>query len=283
MTACGWRSTAFLLFFIALTLPKVVFGQDAVPPDPPLFRSVSTTPPPDTSQMGDVRLLIDADFPPYSFLSASGAPAGFAVELALEACSAARLTCSIVAKPFGDLLPALNRGEGDAILIGPRLDDESLREALMTRPYFRIMARFAGPTSATLEGAGPRLLSGLRIAVAENTVHARWLSAYYGDSLIVPFPSFANAAEALKAGKADALFGDNLQVIYWVAGQQAQGCCKLLGGAYADADFFSRNLAMLVRRNRDDLRAALDYGLDMAQKSGATARIIKAYVPLPVW
>lgn len=283
MNPSALHSTALRLFFALSLLSGVAKAQEAVPGNPPQFRTVQPVAAPDTASIGEVRLLIDADFPPYSFLTSTGSPAGLAVELALEACHEAKIACSIAAKPYGDLVESLGRGEADAVLTGPRLDDDSLRAALMTRPYFRIMARFATASAATLEGAGPRLLSGLRIAVVENTVHARWLAAYYPDSKLVPVASFADAGAALKDGKADALFGDNMQVIYWVTGQAAAGCCKLLGGAYSDADYFSRNLAVLVRRDRPELRAALDYGFDMAQKSGATARIIKAYVPLPVW
>ena len=41
--------------------------------------------------------------------------------------------------------------------------------------------------------------------------------------------------------------------------------------------------ARCVRRDRPELRAAFDYGLDQAQETGATAKIIRTYVPLPPW
>jgi len=102
-----------------------------------------------------------------------------------------------------------------------------------------------------------------------------------GHALLNGKPSKPGAA--LKAGEVDAIFGDNLQVIYWVAGEAAANCCRLLDGAYSDFDYFSRNLAFLVRPERPELRAAFDYGLDQAQSSGATAKIIRTYVPLPPW
>jgi polar amino acid transport system substrate-binding protein len=114
-------------------------------------------------------------------------------------------------------------------------------------------------------------------------VHARWLETYYAGSTLEPYDSLAAAGEALKAGEIDAIFGDNLQTIYWVAGEAAAQCCRLLGGTYSDFDFFSRNLAFLVRPGTAGLRAAFDYGLDQAQSSGATAKIIRSYVPLSPW
>ena len=205
------------------------------------------------------------------------------MELAIAACERARLNCTVEARPYAEVLSALTRGEADVAVTGPRLDPATLKAAQMTRPYFRIMARFAAAADSKLTSADPDALSGSRIGVVKDTVHARWLEAYYRGADVQPYDSLAAAGEALKKGEADVIFGDNLQVIYWVSGEAAAGCCRLLGGAYSDFDYFSRNLAFLVRPERADLRAAFDYGLDQAQSSGATARIIRTYVPLPPW
>jgi len=68
-----------------------------------------------------------------------------------------------------------------------------------------------------------------------------------------------------------------------VAGEAASGCCRLLGGAYSDFDYFSRNLAFLARRDKPELAQALDYGLDKAQAAGSTAKILRTYLPLDPW
>ena len=57
--------------------------------------------------------------------------------------------------------------------------------------------------------------------MVKDTVHARWLAAYYDSARITPYDDLAKAGAALKAGEVDVIFGDNLQVIYWVAGEAA--------------------------------------------------------------
>ena len=270
--------------FLALwALSQVAYAQETAAPayEPPLFRAVEEVARPNIPENLPVRLIADSDFAPYSFVSNAGAPAGLAVELAIAACERARLSCTVEARPFTEILGALERGEADVAVTGPRLDPATLKAALMTRPYFRVMARFAVAANSALTSADPEALSGSSIGVVKDTVHARWLEAYYSGADIQPYESLAAAGDALKTGEADAIFGDNLQVIYWVSGEAAAQCCRLLGGAYSDFDYFSRNLAFLVRPERADLRAAFDYGLDEAQSSGATARIIRTYVPLP--
>lgn len=250
---------------------------------PPSFRTVPDNATPYDGKGAETRLLTDDSFAPYSFRSSSGAPAGLAVELALAACAEAGLNCSIEALPYDRLVEALSKGEGDAVIAGPRPSPESLASAILTRPYFRIMARFAVPAASQIAAPSADALADKRIAVVKDTLHARWLSAYYPRARITPFASFAEAGQAMKDGKADALFGDNLQIVYWLTGETSANCCRLLGGAFSDFDYFSRNLSVMVRKDRPDLRQAFDYGLDMAQKTGATAKIITTYIPLNPW
>ena len=273
------------MFFAAIALSSVVSAQDnpPAPYQPPLFRSAEEQARPKLPDNLSVRLIADEDFAPYSFRSRTGSPAGISVEIAIAACEQARLACTVEVRPFSEILPALQRGEADVAVTGPRLDAKTLAAARMTRPYFRIMGRFATGNASTLDGAAAASLAGRRVGVVKDTVHARWLTTYYASARITTFDDLAKAGAALKAGEVDAIFGDNLQVIYWVAGEAAANCCRLLGGAYSDFDFFSRNLAFLIRRDRPELAQALDYGLDKAQAVGATAKILRTYVPLDPW
>lgn len=273
------------MFFALLPISQVAGAQDNPPAayQLPLFRSAEEQSRPKLPDNLSVRLIADADFAPYSFLSRTGSPAGISVEIAIAACEQARLACTVEVRPFEEIMPALARGEADVAITGPRLDAKTLAAARMTRPYFRIMGRFAVGNASTLDAATATSLSGRRIGVVKDTVQARWLAAYYAAARITPYDDLAAAGAALKAGEVDAVFGDNLQVIYWVAGEAAGNCCRLLGGAYSDFDYFSRSMAFLVRSDRPELAQALDYGLDKAQQVGATAKILRTYVPLDPW
>ena len=277
-------STSFRVFFATLLISQVVEAQEKQPAyQPPLFRTTEEQARPALPEQLAVKLIADEDFAPYSFRSRTGSPAGISVEIAIAACEQARLACTVEVRPFAEILPALERGEVDVAVTGPRLNANTLAASRMTRPYFRIMGRFAVPNTSTLDTASVSNLAGRRIGVVKDTVHARWLTAYYASTRITPFDDLAAAGTALKSGEIDALFGDNLQVIYWVAGEAASGCCRLLGGAYSDFDYFSRNLAFLARRDKPELAQALDYGLDKAQAAGSTAKILRTYLPLDPW
>ena len=278
-------ATALWLCYLVFFPLQIAIAQEATTGayEPPLFRQAVTGQLPALAPEAQVHLLADDDFAPFSFLSSSGAPAGLSVELAMAACAEIKVRCTVTTLPFAEIMAALARGDGDVAIAGPRLDAATARLGLATRPFFRTMGRFAVQTGNPLAASDSASLASRRIGVAINTVHARWLETYYKSAEIVPFDDAQKAADALRTGNVDVLFGDNVQLIYWASGEASGGCCRLLGGAYSDFDAFSRNLVFLVRNDRPELRTAFDWGLDMAQKNGATSRIIKAYLPLNPW
>ncbi len=274
---------AIAILLVAPT-PALPQAQDAGAYRLPFFRHVETgTKAPQFAPNETVRLLADGDFPPFSFATGSGTAAGLAVDLAVAACAEIKLRCEVVMRPYGELAAALARREGDVIVAGPRPEAGLLKETRATRPYFRNLGRFAVAAASPLAAADVRSLGGKRIGMVKGSAHAAWLEKYYSGSTLMGFDSQAEAQDALRTGNVDALFGDSLRLIYWIAGSAARGCCKLLPGAYVDRDYFSRGMVFLVRPDRDDIRAALDHGLDRLQGNGTTEKIFNTYVPLNPW
>lgn len=238
---------------------------------------------PTLSQGLTIRLAADADFPPFSFQARSGVPAGISVELALAACAEIKVKCEVILKPLSRLLPGLASREHDVVVSGPRIDEKALAHAVMTRPWFRSLGRFAAQSGTPLKGSDARSLAGRRVGTMAGTAHAAWLTAYYADSELLTFETEGQAQDALRTGAVDALFADNVRLIYWITGAASRGCCKLFGGAYSDFETFSRNIALLVRSDRGDIRDAFDVALDRMQDNGATEKLFNAYVPLNPW
>jgi polar amino acid transport system substrate-binding protein len=277
-----WLS--FFACVIAGVAPQSASAEDKIAYKLPQFRQVQADAQMPAFPDGTtLKLLTDADFPPYSFQARSGLPAGIAVEVAASACAEMKVACEFVLKPLPELLPALAAGEGDAILMGPSLAEATTGGALVTRPWFRTMARIAVKTGSPIKETSAAELAGKRIACIKNSAQEKFLQTYFGQSELVCFDSEAEAMDALKNDKADLLFGDDLGLIYWVSGTGSQACCRLLPGAYSDLDSFSRNLAFIVRSDRDDVRQAFDVALDRMQGNGATEKIFNAYVPLSPW
>jgi polar amino acid transport system substrate-binding protein len=278
------RCVYFLLFTLSLVVSGPAAAQDAVAPGFPLFRHIDTVAKPPTGvAQRNLRLLTDRDFPPFSYETPDGKTAGVSVDLALAACTELKATCTVIAKPFSELLSALLNNEGDVIVSGLRIDETVLKKAAITRPYFWSLGRFAVRVGSQLRGSDIRSLAGRRIGYVANSSHGAWLEKYYSRSALTAFPSEAEMNEALRTGAIDVSFGDGLRLIYWLAGSSSRACCKPLDGAFVDRQFFSNNLSFLTRRDDRDTVMAFDYALDRLQEKKTSAEIFARYLPSGLW
>lgn len=274
------------LIWLALALVAVdsAAAQDAAVPQLPLFRHTDgVAKPPAGMTQRNIRLLTDRDFPPFSYETPEGKTAGVSVDLALAACTELKVNCVVIARPFNQLVPALINNEGDIIVSGLRIDEKILEKAMMTRPYFWSVGRFAVRVGSQLRGSDIRSLAGKRIGYVANSSHGAWLEKYYSRSTLTPFPSETDMYEALRTGALDVLFGDGLRLVYWLAGSSSRGCCKPLDGAFVDRQFFSRNLSFLTRRDDQETVRAFDYALDRLQEKGTSTAIFSRYLPTGLW
>jgi polar amino acid transport system substrate-binding protein len=258
-------------------------GEDEEAFPVPAFRHVDVTAPvPPLRTVGTIRFITDDDFPPFSYRDAFGSLTGFNVMLAEALCAELRLSCEFVPRPWEGLIDALQGDEGDAILAGLTISPATLEAVDFTRPYYRSLARFA-IREETLPGADPHILAGRRVGVMAGTAHEAFLEAHFTGSQITPFDDEMEAREALRTGGIDALFDDAIRHMFWLASPESRECCGFAGGAYVDPLYFSRPLAIAVKRDNGNLREVLDYGLDRIQTSGAYARIYRLFFPMTPW
>ncbi len=228
-------------------------------------------------------LLADADFAPWSFLGEDGLLKGVSVDLAMQACAEAGLSCEIRSSDFAGLLPKLRSGEAQGIISGFKLDAAVAAEFALTKPYFRSLGRFAVRSGSSLAAPDIRTLAGRRIGFRTNTAHARFLETYYGRSALIPFDTSNAMLEALRTGQVDAVFSDAVQLSFWLKGNASRGCCGFLGKAFVHRETFSRSLSFITRRDKPELRNRLNAALDQMESNGATAEIFARYLPASVW
>ena len=247
----------------------------------PLFRHIDASLVKFRAQKPDhVRFLLADDMPPFVFRNRNGALTGYAVAVAQALCRRARVRCSFVVRPFDRLREELLANRGDVIIAGLRPLPSAWERLDFTRPYYKAMGRFAVVRTARLEHADYESLAGRRIAAVKGSLHALWLQRNFGSARLMLLKDFRTAAQALKEGRADALFADWLQLAFWTLGAEAQGCCRLLPEAFADRMFAWNHLSMAVRARDRNLRDFLDHQLDRLQEDGELRILARQFLPL---
>ncbi len=250
----------------------------------PLFRHVEHNPPNvDLNSIRFVRFLTDSSFPPFSYTNANGSLTGLNVAIADAICNDLRLRCEFVVKPWHELKPALESGKGDAILSDVKMSQENFETLDFTRPYFRAVGRFAVRVENPMKTPEPRVLAGRRIGVKAGSTHEAFLKVHFKRSKLLAFEERAEAREALRTGAVDALFGDAVQLMFWLHSDTSKGCCRMADGAFQDRVYLNAPLAIAVKRGNRKLRKVLDHGLDRLQTSGQFARIYRSFFPQSIW
>jgi polar amino acid transport system substrate-binding protein len=274
--------SANILFMVAV-LPTPVDASETVS-NFPSFRHVDATTLDRAPVPGSqVVVAADDDYAPWSFKAADGTLQGISVELAGAACKQAGLACTITAKPFSELVPALAKGEAQVVISGLRPDAPELAGFQMSKPYFRSLGRFVVREGASLATPDIRTLAGKRLGFVRDTSHARFIETYYSRSALTPFESAQAMQDALRTGQIDVAFGDAMQWAFWLNGSDARSCCAFLGKAFVHRDTFTRSLVFVGGKNQSAVIDALDGALDQLDSKAATAEIFSRYLPSSIW
>lgn len=230
-----------------------------------------------------LRFLTDSDYPPFNYYDEDGTLTGFNVDFARAICFELETTCDIQAAEWAALLPALGRGETDAVIASIGITPDSLASADFTNRYYFTPARFIMRKDAPGLDITPEGLEARRIAVVKDTAHEAYLTAFFRDSIVVSALNEDAAREALVKGEADALFGDGLKLMFWLNGTSSAGCCEFRGGAFADERYFGDGVGIAVRKGDAELKKLIDGAIDKVRKSGRYEELLLRYFPLKIF
>jgi len=226
-----------------------------------------------------VRFAVDTNFPPFAFRDNAGALTGFIPLFVDGMCSDMNIKCEFVVLDTASMEGALTGKQADVGVYMTGRDELDFEKLEFTRPFLRPFGRFATRTSSPIRNTNVRTLAGKRVGVREGTTHASFIRQHYSRSLLVSFPSHEELYEAARTGKVDIVFDDAFRLMFWLQGSLSRKCCHFVGRGFIDRSRFSQPISLVVRREDNDLRKVLDYGLDRLQSSGNFARVYNRFFP----
>ena len=271
---------ALLQLLVVCATTSVSWSAETKSAFPHLRHADVSAPPLDKLPDASLTLLTDEDFAPFSFHSSTGALVGISVDLATAACFEMKVKCQIVPKPYAELIPALERHEGVAILAGPAANAELLQKFDMTKPYFASSADFVLRVGSTLQRPDPKSLAGKRLGFVKGTAHEIFIRKYYDRAALTPYEDEALMLTALRNGGLDVAFTDGMSAAFWLKGTDSRGCCMVLGLPITERGGLSKGLGLIVDKARPDVTAAFDRALDTLDDKSESAKIFARYVPV---
>jgi len=238
---------------------------------------------PPAGAVTSLRFITTDDFPPFNFLDAGGQLTGFNVDLARAICDRLEVPCTIQAREWGELIDRLEDGTADMAIAGIAITAAHRWRLDFSDVYMRLPGRFVArredrdlaPTEAALRSR--------TVAVMEKTAHEAFLAALLPDVERRAFPTRDAAREALRLGQADVLFGDGVQLSFWMQSEAAHECCVFVGGPYLESRFFGQGLAIAMPKGSPARRQAINAALRQIHASGEYAELYLRYFPIGVF
>lgn len=226
-----------------------------------------------------IRFLTDSDFPPFDYYDEDGVLTGFNIDIARAICLELAASCDIQVRAWDDLIPALRRGEGDALIASHAMTPRALAEFDFTDRYYHTPAWFAGRRGGPRVVPTPEGLAGQKVGVIRSSAHEAYLKMFFKETAVVPFESAEQAREALAASQIDLVFDDGISLVFWVNGTLSRECCEFKGGPFMEPKFFGDGIGIMVPKRDAQLKSLINQALRRVRESGRYEELMLRYFP----
>ena len=274
---------ASLLALCALTVitPLPIKADDAQRVQK--WRDMQVGPKPDWSWLPRLRVLTEADYPPFNYYDEEARLTGFNIDLARAICRELSVDCDINTAEWSTLVPSLKNNEADAVIASMAITGKAQADVDFTSRYYTTPARFVGKAGIGFKEISVETLRGERIAVVRGSSHEAFLRDFFERAKILPYDTTEQARAALKNGDADLLFGDGISLMFWIQGTASNRCCEFKGEGYTEPRYFGDGVGIAIKKGNGRLREVLDYALARVKASGRYEELMLRYFPLPLY
>ena len=116
------------------------------------WREMQVGPKPDWSWLPRLRVLTEADYPPFNYYDEEGRLTGFNIDLARAICRELAVDCDINTAEWSTLVPSLKNNDADAVIASMAITGKALADVDFTSRYYTTPARFVGKCGQRLQG-----------------------------------------------------------------------------------------------------------------------------------
>lgn len=229
-----------------------------------------------TATEGVLVMATNAAFPPYEYVE-GGEYAGIDVEIAGKIAEKLGMTLEIKDVEFGSIVGGVQTGKFDMGMAGMTVNEDRLKSVNFSTSYATgvqvvIVAEDSAITSLDdLKGDGS-----MKFGVQQDTTGDIYASdtaenGGYGEENVIRYKTGADAVQALKTGKVDAVIIDNEPAKSFVAANEG---LKILDAEWAVEDY-----AIAIAKENTALLTAVNKALAELEADGTLDAIIAKYIP----
>ena len=230
----------------------------------------------DTTEKATLIMATNAAFPPYEYKEGESF-AGIDVEIAGKIAEKLGMTLEIKDVEFGSIIGGVQTGKFDIGMAGMTVTDERLKSVNFSDSYATgIQVVIVKEDSAIkslddLKGDGS-----MKFGVQQDTTGDIYASdtvenGGYGKDNVVRYKTGADAVQALKTGKVDAVIIDNEPAKSFVSANE--------GLSILDGSWVEENYAIAIAKENKELLEKVNGALKELIADGTVKAIIDKYIP----
>ena len=233
--------------------------------------------------LSELRIGVEASYPPFESKSASGQLQGFDIDLGNAICAKLNTKCVWVENAFDGLIPALQARKFDAIDSSMNVTEERLHainfsDVIYTVPL-QLVARTNSGLLPTVESLRGKRIGVLQGSIFETYAKTNW--ATHG----VDVRSYADQDQVyadLAVGRLDASLQESQAALDGFL-KRSQGAGFAFAGApVRDDKIFVQGIGIGVRKSDGDLKQQLDQAIAQLKADGTFDKIAKKYFQVDV-
>lgn len=229
-----------------------------------------------TAKEGVLVMATNAAFPPYEYKEGDSF-AGIDVEIATKIAEKLGLTLEIQDVEFGSIIGGVQSGKFDMGVAGMTVNEERLQSVNFTDSYATgVQVVIVNEDSAIASLDDLKADGSMKYGVQQDTTGDIY-SSYsvdeggFGEENVIRYKTGADAVQALKSGKVDAVIIDNEPAKSFVAANEG---LKILDTEYAVEDY-----AICIAKDNTALLNAVNEALAELKADGTLQSIINKYIP----
>ncbi len=240
---------------------------------------------PELSTLPRMRFLTTTDFPPFNFIDRKKRLSGFHIDLARAICGELGVLnrCQIQALPWDELQPAMEKGEGEAIIAGLAITKEQRKTLDFSRTYLHIPGRFITRKNSGLVPPVYDAIFKKKTGVVKDTAHEAYFAKIFANRTAEVYATKEAAFAALQKGEVEAVFSDALSLSFWLSSTASKDCCVFLDEAFQSNHYFGNGLSIALSKENPELVHAMNYALKEISQNGKFAELYLRYFPLGLY